>query len=68
MVENDQARKTFGASPSIGIGLGSGANTARLFPKRNTNKKMVHISNIMEESIYTKKDKANKIFENNENL
>jgi hypothetical protein len=29
---------------------------------------MVHISNIMEESIYTKKEKSNKIFENNENL
>ena len=68
MVENDQNRKTFGASPGIGIGLGSGNNTARLFPKRNTNIKMAHISNIMEESIYTKREKSNKIFENNENL
>jgi hypothetical protein len=68
MVENDQNRKSFGASPGIGIGLGSGNNTARLFPKRNTNIKMAHISNIMEESIYTKREKSNKIFENNENL
>ena len=29
---------------------------------------MAHISNIMEESIYTKREKSNKIFENNENL
>ena len=68
IIENDQNRKSFGASPGIGIGLGIGNNTARLFPKRNTNIKMAHISNIMEESIYTKREKSNKIFENNENL
>jgi len=52
MVENDNNRKTFGASPSIGIGLGSASNTARLFPKRNTNIKML-ISATLWKKVFT---------------
>jgi hypothetical protein len=70
IVEDQRSKSTFGTSPSIGIGLGSaaGSNTARLFPKRSTNVKMAHVNQIMEESIYTKKEMTNRIFENNENL